>query len=146
MIGSNYRSCVPVSHKMLLLIGVLFMSSGAFAQLTSASVNNISFSKERVTNPLTNATDTLDLMSVEVVLNDIETLGEILVTVYDQQAGFPVQMAKVTKADLENSNLINGSVATVQVLGVPPVTGSYAIEVQVRNNQGANLPLVSAQY
>ncbi|MCR9171961.1 MAG: hypothetical protein NXI10_05690 [bacterium] len=135
-----------MSNQAIVIIGLMFLSSGVNAQLDTASVSSVSFAQETVTDSLTLVTDTLDIMNVEVFMDDIDFLGEVLVTVYDQATGYPLQMVKQTKSELELNDLIIGSFAKIEIFGLEPNVGLYNIDVQVRNFQGGNLPLLSAQY
>lgn len=139
--------CGAASYKQLLLVllGFLFCNQ-AEAQLDSVSVSNVSFSQEVISDSLTNITDTVDIMAVDVYIDDIDFMGEVLVTVYDLENNFPLSFVKHTKAELLSYSLINGSVATLELLGLEPTVNSYKIDVQVRNFQGANFSLVSTQY
>ena len=59
------------SLRFFLLFGILFSTGVAFSQLDTVSVSNISFSQEVETDPVTNVSDTLDVMSLDVYMDDI---------------------------------------------------------------------------
>ncbi len=132
------------SNRVLLFFGMLLIGSGAYAQLDSVSVS-LSFTQE-VSLDSTQTNDSTDILNVEVYLDDIDFLGEVLVTVYDLPSGQPLAQIKSTKAELISLNAISGFVATIEFAGFPPITGSYKVDVLARNFQGGNLPIVSETY
>lgn len=137
---------VKLTKRSLLFFGLMMFASVANAQLNNAAVNSVSFTQEFVTNSLTSVTDTLDVMNVDVYIDGIDFMGEVLVTVYDQATGYPLQLVKQTKTELETNGLLVGSVATLKIFELMPSQGTYNVDVQVRNVQGGNLPLISTQY
>ena len=134
-----------ISKRALFFLGFLFVHSAVNAQLDSVSVS-ISFSNSIVLDSLQQSNDTIDILNVAVYTDDIDFLGEILVTVYDQISAHPIAKIKSTKAELLSLNAINGSTSTIEFSGFPPVVGSYRIDVLVRNFQGGNLPMISTTY
>lgn len=132
--------------RLSLFLGFILLSSGAFAQLDSVSVSNVSFTQELTTDSLNGSVDTLNIMNVEIYIDDIDFMGEVIVMVYDQTNGFPLQIVKHTKSELDNLGLITNATAKMEVAGLSPETNSYKIDVQVRDFYGGNLPVVSTLY
>jgi hypothetical protein len=124
-----------------LLFGMLLLGNGVYAQLDSAAVSSISFTQEIVTDSATNVTDTIDVMNVDVYTNDIDFLGEVVITVYETSTDFPLSKRKLSKQEALLVGAITGNNVLVSLDGFVS-NESYRIEVLVRNYQDANLSLV----
>lgn len=123
-----------------LLFGMLLLGNGVFAQLDSVSVSSVTFSQEIVTDSITSITDTLDVMNIDVYIDDIDFMGEVIITVYETSTNFPVGKVKLMKLEAIETGVISGSNITVSLY--LDSTESYTGEILVRNFQGANTPLV----
>ena len=132
--------------KAALIIVLVFASSFSYSQLDSVLVN-ITFTTEVDST----TTDSLGMYVIDDVINinasvyDVDFLGEVIVTVYDHAADYPIAMLKMTKQQLIDANQKVGSTVTLKIYGIDNA-GSYRIETQVRNFQGANFPMVITNY
>ena len=132
----------PVFLRFFLLLGIVFLSGTTFSQLDSVSISNINFTQEIYVDSVTNVSDTVDVMNVDVYVNDTDFLGEIVVTVLDPSTDYPLAKQKLTKQEAIDEGLLTGN--NIQVsLDYLTSPESYRIELIVRNYQGANLPMVS---
>jgi len=145
MTTTNLVLTKTVVLRFFLLLGVLFLSGTTFSQLDTVSVSNISFSQEVEMDTVTNVSDTIDIMSLDIYMDDIDFMGEFIVTVYDSGTDYPLSMIKYTRQEAIDEGIINADVATVQ-LAYLGASGSYRIETQVRNYQGGNLPVVISNH
>lgn len=134
------------SIRFLLLLGIIFIGSGAKAQLDSVSVSSVTASDTIIVDSLTSTSDSLTNLDVEVYMDDIDFMGEVIVVVYDDGADYPLAMIKHTKAELESYGSISGSIATIEFVALPDASTQYRVEIQARNFQGGNLPIVSTLY
>lgn len=132
-------------RSILLFFGIVFISGTSNAQLDSIAISNVSFTQEFVTDSI-GGTDTLELLQLEVYANDIDFLGEAIVVVYEGSSGYPLSMVKETKSEMEAADMISGSVISFTIAGLQDIVDRYRIEVQIRNFQGANLPVVTELY
>lgn len=114
-----------------------------YAQLDSVSVS-LEFDQETVLDSL-GGTDTLHYMNVNVYTDDIDFLGEIIVTVYDGNSNFPLGKLKFTKQEAINEGILSGSITTIR-FDYRSTAESYKVESLIRNYQGANLPLVTVYH
>jgi hypothetical protein len=105
---------------------------------------NLTFDDEIVTDSL-GGTDTLDFVNVNVYTDDVDFLGEIIVTVFGANSNFPLGKLKYTKQESINAGILSGSITTIRFDELSP-TGAYRIEALVRNYHGANLPLVTVNH
>jgi hypothetical protein len=87
----------------------------------------------------------VDVMNVNTTIYDIDYMGEVIVTLYEGGTNFPMGMMKMTAQEFIDENLKVGNTVTTKLFGVDPSI-SFVIETQVRNFQGANLPIVSTNY
>jgi len=141
MTTKKSKSPAKLVWHSILLLAILCVSNVAFSQLDSVSVSDVSFHQETVLDSLTNTTDTLDVMSVDVYTNDVDFLGEVIITVYEAGTNFPLAKRKVTKQEAVALGLITSNNILIELDNLV-ASESYRIEVLTRNYQGANLPLV----
>jgi len=137
------RLRAKASKRTLLLFGMLLLGSGSYAQLDSVSVT-LTFAQETTLDSL-GGTDTLDYMNANVYTDDVDFLGEVIVTVYDKNSNFPLGKLKYTKQEAVNAGILSGSITTLRFDDQNP-SGAYRVEAIVRNYQGANLPLVTVEH
>ena len=123
-----------------LVLAFVLIGLSSFGQITSATVD-VHF--ETGIDPYDSLST--DVMHVDATIDDIDFMGEILVTVYEPSTDFPIARIKMTKAELEDESLITGSVATIKIYGFDPAEG-YQIETLVRNYQGGNFPKINTDY
>lgn len=119
------------------------LSFNTDAQLDSANIDTVYLSPETVIDSL-GFGDTLNILDIDVYVNDTDFLGEIVVGIYDQGSDFPMSMVKQSKAELQANQQIAGLVVSMRLLTAARPPQGYRIEVQVRNHQGGNLPLLIA--
>jgi hypothetical protein len=122
----------------LLFIVFSFLS---FGQIDSVSVT-VQF--ETGTDPY-DANNTVDVLSIDVSIYDINSTGEVLITVYDVDDGNPVARIKKSLTELTTASQISGAVATLKIFDIEP-TLDYRIETLVKNDLGANFPLITTNY
>ena len=125
---------------MTMMLVMLFVSVSSFGQITSVTAN-VHF--EIGIDPYDSLST--DVMHVDATIDDIDFMGEVLVTVYEPSTNFPVARIKATKVELQNENQISGNVATIEIYGFTPSEG-YRIETLIRNYQGGNFPIVTTDY
>ncbi len=125
----------------IVLVAIAFCSNGLFAQLDSASV---SLSLTNEVDPL-DSTAMVDVLHVDVYLNDTDFFGELVVTIYQTGTDYPLMMQKFTKQEALDSAMLSGNQLDVPFYEVDSA-GSYRVETQVRNYQGANLPMIISNY
>lgn len=130
---TRFRNCAGVFLLMIL-------SFNGTAQLDSASVS-LSFTTAQDPE---DSLATVDVIEVNVSIYDIDFMGEVIVTLFDQATNYPIQRLKKSSAELIAEGSINGDIATVYFYEVL-TTEDYTIETQVRNFQGANLGLITTQ-
>ena len=124
-----------------LIFGLLVLNYNVgFSQLDSASVT-LSFTVE--TDPM-DSTQMVDALNISTTVNDIDYLGEVVVTVYDLSTGYPVAMVKVSKQEFLDENLVTGDTALLQLLDIDSAS-SYRVETIVRNYQGGQLPTITEE-
>jgi hypothetical protein len=136
-----------IKKNNLLLIILLFSSSFlSYSQIDSVDVN-LNFTVETDSTILDSLGNysIIDVINVNATINDVDFLGEVLVTVYDSSLDYPIAMIKMTAQQIIDANQKVGSVVTVKLDGIDP-SGSYRVETQVRNFQGANFPMVTTNY
>ena len=132
--------------KAALVIVLVFASSFSYSQLDSVNVD-ITFTTEVDST----TTDSLGMYVIDDVINvnasvyDVDFLGEVIVTVYDHATDYPIAMLKMTKQQIIDADQKVGSTVTLKIYGIDDA-GSYRIETQVRNFQGANFPMVITNY
>ena len=132
--------------KAALIIALVFASSFSYSQLDSVNVN-ITFTTEVDST----TTDSLGMYVVDDVINinasvyDVDFLGEVIVTIYDHATDYPIAMLKMTKQQIIDADQKVGSTVTLKIYGIDNA-GSYRVETQVRNFQGANFPMVITNY
>jgi hypothetical protein len=127
----------------ILLVCLSFNSQ---SQINSVDVN-ITFTSE-IDSTITDASGNhilADVMNVNVSIDDVDFMSEVIVTLYEGGTSFPMGMLKMTAQDFMDKNLKIGNTVTVKLIGVDP-TIPCSIETQVRNFQGANLPIVTTNY
>jgi hypothetical protein len=118
-----------------------FFSFSSFTQLDSLNVtanfgyeNAIDFDGDSVLQKT---------VIVETWINDFDFFGEIIITVYDQEANFPVDKQKFTKQQVSDLNMINSGVITIKSFNIEE-NRSYRIEAIVSNYQGLYLPVTES--
>ena len=134
--------------KQPLLILFLFFSSTfiSFSQIDSVNVNIIFTTEVDSTT-----TDSLGMYVIDDVINvnasvyDIDFLGEVIVTIYDHATDYPIAMLKMTKQQIIDADQKVGSTVTLKIYEIDSA-GSYRVETQIRNFQGANFPMVITNY
>ena len=132
--------------KAALIVALVFASSFSYSQLDSVNVN-ITFTTEVDST----TTDSLGMYVVDDVINinasvyDVDFLGEVIVTIYDHATNYPIAMLKMTKQQIIDADQKVGSTVTLKIYGIDNA-GSYRVETQVRNFQGANFPMVITNY
>jgi uncharacterized protein YfaS (alpha-2-macroglobulin family) len=122
------------------------LSFNSQSQINSVDVN-ITFTSE-IDSTLTDSLGNhilADVMNVNVNIDDVDYMGEVMVTLYEGGTNFPMGIMKMTAQDFIDKNLKVGNTVTVKLFGVDP-TIPCSIETQVRNFQGANLPVVTTNY
>jgi len=119
---------------------LFIVTLNASAQLDSASVS-LSFTTAQDPE---DSLATVDVIEVNVSIYDIDFMGEVIVTLYDQATNYPLQRLKKSSAELIAEGSINGDIATMYFYEIL-TTEDYTIETQVRNFQGANLGLITTQ-
>jgi len=129
--------------KFILLLGMLLTWSGAFSQLDSVSVD-LTFEQDTILDSL-GGSDTLDYMNVNVYTDDVDFLGEIVVSVYDGNSDFPLGKLKFTKQEALDQGILSGSTTTIR-FDYRSASESFKVETLVRNYQGGNLPLVTVYH
>ena len=128
-------------QKMSLILLFTIYGVFSFAQIDSVTVN-LHF--ETGTDP-GDSSLTIDVLHVDASIYDIDFMGEVIVTVYDATAGFPMGRIKMTAQEFTDQNLLNGDIVTIKLYGLDPVV-PYRTETHVRNYQGANSPVISTDY
>lgn len=131
---TRFRNCAGV---FLLFI----LSFNASAQLDSASV---SLNLANVLDPA-DSNVVINVLNVDVFLNDTDYFGEIVVTMYQAGTDYPLMMQKFTKQEALNGQYLIGNHLIVPFNEVDSA-GAYRMETQVRNYQGANLPLIVTNF
>lgn len=128
--------------RRLIIIFLFFVHSfSADSQLDSISVN----AYFDMVNLPTEEGDSifLKIIRTETWVNDFDFFGEIIVTAYDEQTGYPVNKVKNILQSVVDNGLNNAGVITVELLGGIEEGRSYRVDVLVRNYQGMNLPITS---
>ncbi len=80
-------------------------------------------------------------IKVDTWINDFDFFGEILITAYDIETNFPVDMNKFTKSQVISKEMLNENVITTRVCNSIESGRTYRIDVQVRDYQGMNFAL-----
>ncbi len=120
----------------------LFWTGNAIGQIDSV---NVSIHFETGQSPVDSMLTT-DILEVDIAVYDIDFFGEAVVSVYDAASSdYPVSKIKMTKQEFIDESQLNGSVVTMKFYGIDP-QGSYRIDTQVRNYQGANFQLISTNH
>ncbi len=129
--------------KLSFLFLFLISCFPAFCQLDSISVS----AHFEMVDVQTEEGDSLSVQIIrtETWVNDFDFFGEIIVTAYDEQTGYPVNKVKHTLQSVLDNGLNNAGIITVDLLGGIEQGRSYRVDVLVRNYQGMNLPIVSTQ-
>lgn len=137
----TFKISLEKPKQIVVLLALVFCSNGLFAQLDSASVTlNITTAPDP-----DDSLSTMDVIEVEVYLDDIDFVGEVLVTMYEGGTDYPLMMQKFTKQQAIDNGLLSGDTITVPLYDIDSAE-FYRIETQVRNYQGANLPMIISNY
>ncbi len=127
---------------LFVLILPLLQSFSASAQLDSAAIVSVTE---------TQIVDTADLeypmsqISFEIFINDFDFLGEIVITVIENETGYPLGMVKKSKIDIEQNNSFNSQTGVVTIsLEVYNTESIKNLRAVVRNYQGASLPYLDS--
>ena len=138
--STNYILHRTLRESGLLLLFILFTLT-SFGQIDSVSVS-LQFGTGA--DPY-DSNNTVDVLTVDVSIYDINSMGEMLVTVYDVEDGNPVARLSKTKLELTTESQISGSTATVEVFDIDPAL-DYRVETLIKNDLGANFPLITTNY
>lgn len=120
----------------ILLFGGL-LHFGVAAQLDSIAVDVSTVSG---VNPM-DTTEAGYIMTVDVVVNDINDLGDLAVIVFDEEQEWVVARLIGTKAELIAQNLVSGNEISVDFF-IRESAGIFRVETLVKNNIKAQLPRV----
>lgn len=112
------------------------------AQLDSASVNAYF---ETTTAQLEgyDSTVIVKVIKTETWVNDFDFFGEIIVTAYDEETGYPVQKIKHTAQSILDNNLLNSGSIVINLQSGIEEGKAYRVDVIVRDYQGMNYPIIS---
>lgn len=125
--------------QLICNISLLVLPFIGNAQLDSVSVElqpeNYQYLNEL--NDLTIGT----CIKVDTRISDFDFFGEILITAYDIETNFPVDMIKFTKSQIISNEMLGENVITAKVCNSIESGRTYRIDVQVRDYQGMNLAL-----
>lgn len=126
----------------LCLLILAFVPFSSTAQLDSASVNAYF---ETTTAQLEgyDSTVTVKVIKTETWVNDFDFFGEIIVTVYDEETGYPVQKIKHTAQSILDNNLLNSGIIVINLQSGIEEGKTYRVDVIVRDYQGMNYPIIS---
>lgn len=125
--------------KHILLLFILFLSIESFSQLDSATVDLELETWVDVTE--NNDTLTGKYFAATIWVNDMDFFGEVVITVYDNELNYPVNMVKYTKAQLIDQELIEGTEFTVPIYNIEEGR-TYRVVTFVRDYQSNNLPMI----
>ena len=137
---------IHLMKSLICALALISFSSNSYSQIDSVNVA-ITFTAEVDST----TTDSLGMYVIEDVINvstsvhDVDFLGVVIVTIYDHATDYPIAMLKMTKQQFIDLNQKVGSTVTLKIYGIDNA-GSYRIEIQVRNFQGANFPMVITNY
>ena len=122
------------------------LSSNANSQIDSVNVD-ITFSLETDPTNLDSLGNysPMNVMNVNASIYDVDFMGQVVVSVYNHGTDLPVAKLTMTAKQFINTGQKVGSTVTLNLDRIDP-TGSYRIETQVRNSQGANFPMVITNY
>ncbi len=124
---------------LLLLALFPFFSS---AQLDSASVNAyFEMADARIEG--VDSTVTLKIIKTETWVNDFDFFGEIIVTAYDEETGYPVHKIKHTAQSIIANNLHNSGIIAINIQHGIEEGKTYRVDVIVRDYHGMNYPIIS---
>lgn len=125
--------------KNIFCIFSLLISASSFSQLDSSTVDlqletwvDVTENNDTITGKYFNAT---------VWVNDMDFFGEVVITAYDHELNYPVNMVKYTKQQLLDQELINGQEFTVPVYNIEEGR-TYRVVTFVRDYQSNNLPMI----
>ena len=137
---------LKIEKSGIILLLLLTISLSSFSQIDSVNVN-VTFTIETDSTNLDSLGNyvVLDVINVNATIHDVDFLGEVIVTVYDSATDYPIAMRKMTAQQIIDANQKVGSVVTLKLDDIDPL-GSYRVETQVRNFQGANFPMVITNY
>lgn len=131
--------------KSIFLAILLACTFSANAQLDSIQVE---LTQAQIQDP-GDSLQMVEVLNVNIVVFDIDFLGDLVVTIYEQQTNFPVQRLKYSKQELIDYGIISNQSYQndfdLQFFDLEP-TKSYRVEVSARNYQGAFLPVNSTLY
>lgn len=127
----------------LLIFCGLFSSVG-FTQLDSVSVS-VSFSLEVDSTSIDSVSIPTDFMTATVSVNDPMLVGNIMISVYEQQSGHPMSRVNLKLADLQSAGYLSGNTFSIP-MGFLDSNLGYEVRVLVQNFQLAYLPEVIISY
>lgn len=128
----------PFYCLFLFLLFSFFSSS----QLDSASVNAY-FETTTAHLEGLDSTVTIKVIKTETWVNDFDFFGEIVVTAYDEETGYPVHKIKHTTQSILDNNLRNSGIIAINLQHGIEEGKTYRVEVIVRDYQGMNYPIIS---
>ncbi len=126
----------------LLILSTIIIKSNVAAQINSQTVLDVS------TIASTNPEDTTEngyLMSVIIDLNDASDFGVLSINVYDTNYVMPIFKYQASKAELISGSELSGNQIDLEFYVKQP-DGQFRIETFIKNDQGANIPMVITNY
>lgn len=128
---------------MLGLLTITFAKTN-FAQLDSISASVLFTQEIDTTFDITN-NDPSDFMNISVWVNDVDFLGQVMISIFDSSSGIPMARFKLSIAELQEQGMLEGNIVRIPI-GFMSSEGAYRVEVDVQNFQLAYLPKVTISY
>jgi len=128
------------------LLTLLFLICGfsAFSQLDSVQVN-VSFEDQIILPEGADSALHVQMLQTKIWVNDIDFLGQVMVSVYDQATDTPLARVKYNSAEIQAQELLADGWITLNTVALQ---GAVAVRVvtQLTNFTGAHLaPITNLQ-